>query len=496
MAETRDNLDSAQQVGNGDMSPEDFRRYGHQVIDWLADYFEQADRYPVLSQAKPGDLKKALPVQAPVQPEAMADILDDFERLIVPGITHWNTAGFLAYISNTGSGPGILGELLAAGLNVNAMLWRTSPAATELEQVTLDWLRQMMGLPEPMFGVINDTASTGVLYALAAAREAMVELHIRQQGLGGRSDVPRLRLYTSQEAHSSMEKAAITLGIGQEGVRTIRTDDEFRMDIGALEQAIVEDKANGWRPFAGGATVGTTATTSIDPVPQIADLCEQHGLWLHVDASYGGSAALVPEMRWILAGSERADSFIVNPHKWLFTPLDCSVLYTRHQQRLKAAFSLVPEYLSNTESETEEVPNLMDYGNALGRRFRSLKLWMILRYFGQEGLASRIREHCRIAQELAAWIDASANFERLAPTPFSIVCFRAHPQEIIEEKRLNDLNERLMEKINATGHFFLSHTKLHGKFTLRIAIGNIRTNANDIERLWQELQAALNSIKK
>ncbi|HTK08786.1 MAG TPA: pyridoxal-dependent decarboxylase [Ktedonobacteraceae bacterium] len=491
MVDTTNALDKAQQGMSGDMSPEDFRRYGHQVIDWLADYFEHPRTYPVLSQAKPGDLQRALPSQPPRGPESMTDILGDFERLIIPGLTHWNTPGFLAYISNTGSGPGILGELLASGLNVNAMLWRTSPAATELEQVTLDWLRQMMGLPEPLFGVINDTASSGVLYALAAAREAIPALHIRQKGLGGRDEVPRLRLYISQEAHSSIEKAAITLGIGQEGVRAIRSDDQFRLDVAELAQAIVEDKEAGWLPFAVVATVGTTATTSIDPVPQIADLCEQHGLWLHVDASYGGAAAIVPEMRQVLAGSERADSFIVNPHKWLFTPLDCSVLYTRHQQQLKAAFSLIPEYLNNAQSQSEEVPNLMDYGNALGRRFRSLKLWMIMRYFGQDGLAARIREHCQIAQWLADSIDASPDFERLAPTPFSIVCFRAHPQHISDEEELNRLNETLMQTINNEGHFFLSHSKLRGIFTLRVAIGNIRTTASDIRQLWEDLQAQL-----
>jgi aromatic-L-amino-acid/L-tryptophan decarboxylase len=488
-------LDKAQQIQSGDMGPEDFRRYGHQVIDWLADYFEHPRTYPVLSQSKPGDLQRALPSQPPMGPESMTDILGDFERLIIPGLTHWNTPGFLAYISNTGSGPGILGELLASGLNVNAMLWRTSPAATELEQVTLDWLRQMMGLPEPLFGVINDTASSGVLYALAAAREAIPELYIRQKGLGGRGEVPRLRIYVSQETHSSIEKAAITLGIGQEGVRAIRTDDQFRMDIAELARAIVEDKDAGWLPLAVVATVGTTATTSIDPVPQIADLCEQHNLWLHVDASYGGAAAIVPEMRHVLAGSERADSLIVNPHKWLFTPLDCSVLYTRHQKQLKAAFSLIPEYLNNDQSQNEDVPNLMDYGNALGRRFRALKFWMILRYFGQDGIAARIREHCQIAQWLAAVIDAAPDFERLAPTPFSIVCFRAHPQHIIDEEELNRLNETLMQTINNSGRFFLSHSKLHGTFTLRVAIGNIRTTADDVEQLWKELQAQLQKAR-
>src|SRR5579885_2859166 len=392
--EERAYLDLAQKASNtGDMDTESFRDYKHTIVDWIADDLAHVGEYPVLAETAPGDIRHALPGQPPKEPEAMETILADFERVLMPGITHWNSPGFLAYFGVTGSGPGILGEMLAAALNVNAMLWRTSPAATELEQVTLDWLRQMLGLPNPLFGVINDTASSGVLYALAAAREAIPGLHIRQQGMSGRPDVPRLRYYASQEAHSSVEKAGIVLGIGQAGLRKIGVDSEFRMDVAQLEKDIQEDIAEGYRPFAVVATVGTTSTTSIDPVPQIADVCERYGLWLHVDGAYGGSAAVAPEMRHVLAGCERADSLIVNPHKWLFTPIDCSVFYTRKPDVVKAAFSLVPEYLRNAESMGDEVPNLMDYGTSLGRRFRSLKLWMVMRYFGEEGLAARIREH-------------------------------------------------------------------------------------------------------
>jgi aromatic-L-amino-acid decarboxylase len=485
-------LDAAQQpTATGDMDPEAFRRYGHEVVDWIANYLSNAAQYPVLSQLAPGDIRHALPAKPPEEPESMQQILTDFDKQLMPGITHWNAPGFMAYFSNTGSGPGILGEMLTAALNTNAMLWRTSPAATELEQVTLDWLRQLLGLPQPMFGVINDTASTGILYALAAAREAIPNLYIRQQGMGGRSDVPRLRLYCSQEAHSAADKAAIVLGVGQEGLRKIGTDNQFRIDVAELERAIEEDLAAGWLPFAVVATVGTTSTTSIDPVPQIADICERHHLWLHVDAAYGGMAAIAPEMRWIMEGCERADSLIVNPHKWLFTPMDCSVLYTRKPEVMKAAFSLIPEFLRTNESLGDETPNLMDYGNALGRRFRSLKLWMILRYFGHEGLAARIREHCRLAQLLSGWLDASPDFERMTPTQFSLICLRAHPQGMDHEEQLNALNERLMNRINATGRFLLSHTKLHGRFTIRVAIGNLRTSGQDIRDLWTELQEDL-----
>ena len=492
--EERKYLDSAQQSSaTGDMDPEAFRIYGHQVVDWIADYLGHVGDYPVLAQSAPGDIRQALPDKPPIQPESMETILADFERIIMPGITHWNSPGFLAYFGITGSGPGILGEMLSGALNVNAMLWRTSPAATELEQVTLDWLRQMLGLPHPLFGVINDTASSGVLYALAAAREAL-PLHIRQQGIAGRTDVPRLRYYASQEAHSSVDKAGIVLGVGQEGLRKIGVDSEYRMDVGQLEQAIREDIAEGWQPFAVVATVGTTSTTSVDPVPQIADICERYGLWLHVDGAYGGSAAVESSMRWTMAGCERADTMIVNPHKWLFTPIDCSVLYTRKPDVVKAAFSLVPEYLRNTESTGEEVPNLMDYGTSLGRRFRSLKLWMIMRYFGQEGLAARIREHVRLAQLFARWVDEAPDFERLAPTPFSTVCFRAHQSGMDDESKLEALNEGIMNHINAQGRFFLSHTKLNGIYTIRVAIGNLRTTETDIRDLWVELQTCLKDI--
>ncbi len=487
-------LDSAQQpTATGDMDPEAFRMYGHQVVDWIADYLGHVGEYPVLSQSVPGDIRRALPEKPPVEPESMEAILTDFERIIMPGITHWNSPGFMAYFGITGSGPGILGEMLSGALNVNAMLWRTSPAATELEQVTLDWLRQMLGLPLPLFGVINDTASSGVLYALAAAREAL-HYYIRQRGMAGRADVPRLRYYASSEAHSSVEKAGMVLGVGQEGLRKIGVDSEFRMDVGQLEQAIQEDMAAGWLPFAVVATVGTTSTTSVDPVQSIAEICERYNLWLHVDGAYGGSAAIDPVMRWVITGWERADSIIVNPHKWLFTPIDCSILYTSKPEIVKAAFSLVPEYLRNAESSIEDVPNLMDYGTSLGRRFRSLKLWMIMRYFGHEGLAARIREHIRLAQLFACWVDESQEFERLAPTPFSTICFRAHPIGREDETKLEALNEGILNTINAKGRFFLSHTKLNGIYTIRVAIGNLRTMQSDIEDLWNTLQTCLKDV--
>jgi aromatic-L-amino-acid/L-tryptophan decarboxylase len=465
----------------GGMDPEEFRRIGKEVVDWMADYLKNAEKYPVFSQVKPGDIKRQLPTAPPAAAEDMETILADFHRIILPGITHWNHPGFLAYFANSASAPGIIAEMLATSLNVNGMLWRTSPSATELEEVVLDWFRQMLGLPSGFYGVIIDTASVSSLVALTAAREA-VHKRVRAEGLSGRTDLPRLRLYCTEHTHSSIEKAAIVLGIGQEGVRKISSDTEYRMIPKALERALEEDKKNGWLPFAVVATVGTTSSTSIDPVPAIADICQREHMWLHVDGAYGGAAAILPEMRSVLDGCDRADSFVTNPHKWLFTPMDCSVLFTRHVDILKQAFSLVPEYLKTTDGV---VNNYMDWGVQLGRRFRSLKLWFIIRSFGIEGLASRLREHCRLACEFASWVDADKNFERLAPVPFSVVCFRFHPKGISDEAALEKMNAQIIEHVNATGDIFLSHTKLNGRYSIRIAIGNIATAEKHVKRAWE-----------
>ena len=488
---TRIKLDPAQQpLAVDDMDPQTFRSQGQQVVEWIATYLDHVGTYPVLAQSAPGDISRSLPGSPPFQPESMEVILADVERLLLPGITHWNAPGFLAYFGIAASGPGILGEMLMAALNVNAMLWRTSPAAIELEQVTLDWLRQLLGLPHPLFGLMHDTASSGVLCALAAARQAIPNARIRELGMAGRTDLAPLRYYASQEAHSSVEKAGIVLGLGQAGLHKIGTDSTLRMDVAELEQAIQADLVAGLQPFAVVATMGTTSTTSIDPVPQMADLCERYGLWLHVDASYGGCAAVDPDMQWVLSGCERADTLIVNPYKWLFVPLDGSVFYTRRPDVVKAAFSLVPDYLWNPESRCDEVPNLMEYSVALSRRFRALKLWMVLRYFGEPGLAARLREHRRLAQLVAQWVDASADFERLASTPFSVVCVRAHPGDMDDEGQLDVLNERIMNRINAAGRFFLSHTRVHGRYAIRLAIGNLRTTEQHIRDVWRALQQA------
>ena len=454
------------------MNSEEFRRYGYQVVDWIANYLENVRDYPVLPSVKPGDLVDRLPDSAPEHGEPMEAILADFEKLIIPGITHWNHPRFLAYFAISGSAPGILGEMLAAALNVNGMLWKSSPAVTELEQVTLGWLREWLGLPREFFGIIYDTASIASMHGIAAAREK-ADPESRTLGSHG-----NLTLYTSEHSHSSIEKGAIALGIGQDNIRKIGVDPQFRMRTDLLRDAIERDAAAGKKPFCIVATVGTTSTTSIDPVPEIADIAEQYGLWLHVDAAYGGAAAAAPEMQFVLKGAGRAHSLVMNPHKWLFTPVDLSAFYTREPAILRRAFSLIPEYLKTAEDP--RAVNMMDYGVQLGRRFRSLKLWFVLRYFGREGIAEVIRRHIEYAQKFAALVRNDLDFEVAAPVPFSLVCFRY--------RGTDEQNHALMDSINSSGLAFLSHTVLDGRFVLRLAIGNLETKWDDIEQVWNYLR--------
>jgi aromatic-L-amino-acid decarboxylase len=440
----------------------------------------------VLARVAPGEIAAMLPAHAPQTGEPLEAILADVDRVIVPGLTHWNHPAFMAYFGITGSPPGILGETIAAALNVNAMLWRTSPAATELEQVTLRWAAELLGLPAGWFGQITDTASSSTLWALAGAREA-AGLDVRTRGMAGRDDLPPLRVYTSEEAHSSVEKACITLGLGQDGLVKIPTDAEYRLRADALRDAVAADVAAGRRPIAAVATVGTTSSTSIDPVAAVADVCAEHGMWLHVDAAYGGAAAVVPELHDVVDGCERADSLVVNPHKWLLTPIDCSLLYTSRPEVLRAAFSVVPEYLRSPE---DDVVNLMDYGVALGRRFRALKLWMVLRAYGADGLAAVVRGHVELAHRLEAAIRREPGWELLAPVPFSTVCFRHHPPGMDDEAELRAHNAAIVERVNASGRAFISHTQLKGRYAVRVAIGNAATTAEHVDRVWALLRAA------
>ncbi len=473
---------------DGDMPSEEFRRWGVEAVEWIAQYLDEVGEYPVLPHVQPGEIRSALASEPPGHGESPEEILRDFREIIVPGTTHWNHPSFHGYFAVTGSGPGILGEMLAAALNVNAMVWRSSPAATELEEHTADWVRQLLGLPSGFSGVIQDTASSSSLVALAAARHRAYP-EVRREGLFG---VPRGRIYASEEAHSSIEKAAITLGLGQAGLRRIPVDDRFRMDPAALAAMLEEDREAGIRPLAVVATVGTTSTTSVDPVADIVPVAREFDLWLHVDAAYAGAAAMVPELRNHFRGWEEADSVVMNPHKWLFTPVDCSLLYMRDPASVRAAFSLVPEYLSTAEEG--RATNLMDYGVALGKRFRALKLWFVLRYFGAEGIRARIRSHVAMAQDLARAIDEDPDWVRAAPAPFSTVAFRRAPEGMSPEEA-DRLNLAIMEAVNASGKAFLSHTRLRGRICLRVSVGNLRTTGAHVEATWGVLKDTAEGLR-
>ena len=479
-------LDDAQTSGLGDMDPATFRAAGHAVVDLMADYLARVESFPVLPKVTPGELRDRFPTAAPDEPEPLRTILDDYLRLVEPNVTHWQHPGFMAYFPSTASGPGILGEMLMSTLVSNAMLWRTSPVATELEEVTVGWLRDALGLPTGFDGLFTDTASTSTLMALAAARQRATG----DAAAAGLGDQGRLRVYASAEAHSSIEKACMTLGIGRDGLRRIDVDGELAMDPGALRTAIAEDRAAGWRPAAVVATIGTTGSTAIDPVGAIAEIAAAEGLWLHVDAAYAGVVALLPDRRAPFAGWERADSIVVNPHKWLFTPLDCSLVLTRRMDTLRAAFSLVPEYLRTLDQATP-VRDFNEYTPQLGRRFRALKVWFVLRYFGLDGIRRRLAAHIAYATWFREQVEAEPDAEILAPSPFATVCFRWRPSRFIglegdpiAETELAELNERLMEAVNASGDVFISHTRLAGRFTLRLALGGVRTEARHVERAW------------
>jgi aromatic-L-amino-acid decarboxylase len=474
-----------------DMDPEAFRAAAHRVVDLMADYLAVLETHAVFPAIEPGSLRGLFPPAAPDGPDTLEAILDDYQRLVEPNATHWQHPGFLAYFSTTASGPGVLGEMLTAVLGQNPMMWRTSPIGTELEQVVVDWLRQGLGLPEGFDGLLTDTASTSTLISLAAAREA-AGFDVAVQGLAARPDLPALRVYATTEAHSSIQKACMTLGLGQASLVRVPIDHGARMRLDALQDAIDADRAVGHAPIAVVGVIGTTSSTAIDPIAGMAEIAEREGLWLHVDAAYAGPVALIPERRVDFAGWERADSIVVNPHKWLFTPLDASLLLTRRMADLRRAFSLVPEYLRTLD---RDVPgrDVHEYTPQLGRRFRALKLWIELRWFGLDGLRRRIQRHLDMAQRFAGWVDDEPDWERLAPVPFSTICFRWNPRDRapdLSEEELDVRNAAIMDTVNRTGEIFLSHTRLDGRFTIRVSIGNLRTEERHLERAWQLLREA------
>ena len=477
----------------GDLPEGEFRAALHQAAEWAADYRSNIAERPISVHSQPGNVSARLPTSIPKLPVPIETVVGDFERLILPNLVHWGHPAFLGYFGSTTTAPGILGEMIAATLNVSAMTWATSPAATELESVVLRWLREMLQLPEKFFGVVYDTASVATLHALAAARESL-PLNIRALGLTGRQDLPRLRIYASDQAHSSIVKAAITLGIGEINVKRIVSDDLFRLDLNALKLAVQHDRSAGYLPLAVVATVGTTSAAAVDPIPEIAAFCKAEKIWLHVDAAYGGAMALLPEGRQFMNGVSEADSVVVNPHKWLFVPLDFSTLYTTHPALLREVFSLVPEYLRGDAEQAET--NYMDYGIQLGRRFRALKAWMVFSVFGEAGLVARIREHIRLARLFATWIENDPDFELLAPVEMGVVCFRAifagsDGDNLVE--RTNELNRLIVKSVNATGRAFLTHTVLNQNTAMRIAIGNVLTTEQHLAAVFSLIRQELES---
>lgn len=469
----------------GDIPSDALRSYLHRVADWVADYRETIEHRAIVSPVRPGEIASHCPAEPPREPASLDEILADLDTVVMPGIVHWGHPAFLGYFGSTSNGPAMLGEIVAAALNVSAMTWRTSPAATELETVVLGWIRQMVGLPETFTGIVYDTASVGVLHALAAAREAR-GVAVRERGLAGRTDMPAYRVYASDQAHRSIEKAMIVLGLGEANVVRVSSDSAFRLDVAALRAAMEADARAGLRPMAVVATVGTTSTASVDPVTGIAAVCRELGTWLHVDAAYGGALALLPEGRWAMAGAELADSVVVNPHKWMFVPLDFSALYTRHPEVLRAVFSQTPEYLRGDAGATGDAVghvDYMDYSLQLGRRFRALKAWMVFRAFGRDGISARIREHCRLAQQWARWVDEDPLFVRAAPVPMAVVCFRCAPAGF-DDDACDRLNEAIVSAVNASGNAYLTHTRVGGRVVMRVGIGNVLTTMQHLEQAW------------
>jgi len=461
------------------MHKDEFRQFGYKFVDWVADYLTDIAEHPVLSQVKPGEIRSQLPTQPPVQGESLEKVFEDFQNIILPGIAHWQHPSWFAYFPANNSPPSILAELLTAGIGAQCMVWQTSPAAAELEEVVLEWLRQMLGLPEGMVGVIQDTASTAALVALLTAREWATNFEANQKG----ARMP-LVVYASEETHSSIEKGVKMAGFGKENLRYIPTDGAFAMLPLKLEEAVLQDLNRGFKPACVIATLGTTSSTAMDPLLPIGKICRRHNLWLHVDAAFAGTAAILPEKKEMLEGTEYMDSFVFNPHKWMFTNFDCSAYFVKDPGALIRTFEIHPEYLKT--GMDAKVKNFRDWGIQLGRRFRALKLWFVIRYYGVEGLQKIIREHIRLGQLFKEWVENEDSFELMAPVNFSLVCFRLNDGR--KEEDLNSLNEQFLESLNRTGKVFLSHTNLRGKYVLRMAIGARMTEERHVREAWELIQ--------
>jgi aromatic-L-amino-acid/L-tryptophan decarboxylase len=468
---------------------DEFKKYAYEFIDWIVEYYKNIESYPVKSRVEPKEIFNKLPANPPENPESIESIFKDFQEIILPGITHWQSPNFHAYFPANSSFPSLLAEILMSAIGAQGMKWETSPSATELEEVVMNWLKNMLGLPENFSGVIQDTASTSTLVAILCAREKISGFKINDEGF---KNFDGLRVYCSTETHSSIEKAVKIAGIGRNNLVKISVDDEFRMNPAELEKAIEKDIKNKLKPFCVIAALGTTGSTSIDPLGKISDICKKYNLWLHVDAAYSGSALILPEYRWMLEGIEQADSFVFNPHKWLFTNFDCSAYFVKEKEFLIRTFEILPEYLKTLSDS--KVNNYCDWGIPLGRRFRALKLWFVIRSFGLSGLQEKLRYHISLAKNLESVLKKDSEFEILAPVIFNLICFRFKPQGIDSEVKLNDINEKFLHKINSTGKIYLSHTKLKGKYTLRMVIGQTNVTEEHVNKAWKLIKETSKEI--
>ncbi len=462
-----------------------FKEYGYKFIDWIAEYFDTLQERPVCADVNPGDVLKQLPASPPREGEDLGRIFADFQQIILPGMTHWQHPSWFAYFAASNSAPSILAELLTAGMGAQCMIWQTSPAATELEEQMVRWLGQMLGLPSTLSGVIQDTASTATLVALLSAREKATGFSSNERGLD-----EQLVVYASREAHSSVDKGVRIAGLGQQNLRRIATDDDYAMQPEALRRAIEQDKAAGLRPACVVATVGTTSSTAIDPIEPIGRICTEHNIWLHVDAAYAGTAAILPEKQWIFAAAEAVDSLVFNPHKWMMTNFDCSVYFVKDAEQLTKTFEIHPEYLKT--GVDARVKNYRDWGIQLGRRFRALKLWFVIRYYGISGLQQVIREHLRLARLFEGWVKDHPHFELMAPVPFSVVCFRLNDGR--DAAALNDLNAAFYEKLSEQQTLHLTHTSLNHQYVLRMAIGSRTTAEKHVTEAWRTITETASTV--